>query len=1097
MAEQYVNVITVDDTSISPPTTETYKIEAHRLATDKVGDATHPVYFDGGVPVQCSGGTGGGGGGDTIVIIPDPNIASYNRNDKTEIAKFKINDGDTGYLYAPKLSSGYVKKVLWSGVLSQNNGVGGGTDLENPFTDFDFLYFYIEDNRNAVGARVVIVPTSGLEARVLQNRALISCSLYGTLGITLRFTTTKHVQIEGFNNLPNAESSSSDEGQLSVILTKIEGVTLGISKGGWGKNTREMIWSGEASEVDQSTRLDFIKDEEQEFKHLNNYDFIYVYGHRSGETSDHIDIGAVDSLKAKIENHEAFLICGDFGDSSKTLNFENDGFYIWAEDSSDYIITRIDGVKYGAEILDSGGGGDISTCMLRGVHNVTNGFSNDSQVQYVTAEENHITAEGSGHACGVESWRWTEDINISNGHLEGTNNSLDNVNSENHVEGLSNSIKYLRPEDWLNLGQGLPTPITANGELIDDYNRDYFAETPYPENPSGEQGAALNNYAVFPQASHVEGICNKVHGSASHAEGVGCVAGLESIYSGYDPDTHLLRNYTYYDEYENSYRSLSACHAEGVKTLAIGYGTHAEGKDTIAGKIQIEVGDAFERDFIDGEDYYVSEGCHAEGYNTFAYGDYSHAEGLGEGRVLNTAIGEASHVEGVCTCATGRGAHAEGGGGYDGTEPYYVNLAAGDISHAEGNFTSAFGGASHSEGFYTCAGGYVSRENYETGEIEWYYIGANHSEGVYTCAHGYGSHAEGSGYLDFYGRASGNDICTAFGNFSHAEGCGTHSYGEHSHSEGFKTSASGQYSHAEGIAYGYEVDYETYHKLTQAIGEGSHAEGCGSSAIGKASHSEGFKTCAVGDYSHSEGSESISEGAYSHAEGFGTSCNNPNAHSCGQYNAAMVTGNTETAPMGTAFVIGNGFEHSLGVTRSNAFSIGFDGNGSIAGSLSSGGGDYAEYFEWSDKNKNAEDRIGKFVTIEEDKIRIANSEDDYILGITSAGCSILGNGDCGTWTQMYLKDEFGRDIMEEGHKKINPEYDASQSYISRAKRPEWAAVGMLGVIPVIDDGTCVVGKYCKVNDNGIATYQGTYNKNENYYRVIERVSDNVIKVIFK
>ena len=50
---------------------------------------------------------------------------------------------------------------------------------------------------------------------------------------------------------------------------------------------------------------------------------------------------------------------------------------------------------------------------------------------------------------------------------------------------------------------------------------------------------------------------------------------------------------------------------------------------------------------------------------------------------------------------------------------------------------------------------------------------------------------------------------------------------------------------------------------------------------------------------------------------------------------------------------------------------------------------------------------------------------------------------------------------------------------------------MLGQIKVIDDGTCMPNGYCSVNENGIAT------KSDKGYRVMKRLSENIILVLFK
>lgn len=72
-----------------------------------------------------------------------------------------------------------------------------------------------------------------------------------------------------------------------------------------------------------------------------------------------------------------------------------------------------------------------------------------------------------------------------------------------------------------------------------------------------------------------------------------------------------------------------------------------------------------------------------------------------------------------------------------------------------------------------------------------------------------------------------------------------------------------------------------------------------------------------------------------------------------------------------------------------------------------------------------------------------------------------------------------------------PEYDPTQPYTGRMQRKEWSAVGMLGVLSVRDDGSCKVNGFCKLADGGIATASDTG------YRVVKRVTDNIVEVIFK
>ena len=316
-------------------------------------------------------------------------------------------------------------------------------------------------------------------------------------------------------------------------------------------------------------------------------------------------------------------------------------------------------------------------------------------------------------------------------------------------------------------------------------------------------------------------------------------------------------------------------------------------------------------------------------------------------------------------------------------------------------------------------------------------------------------------------------------------------------------------------------DYSTAEgNNTTASGVSSHAEGTRSTASGNYSHAEGWGTTASNNNSHAEGANTTAHSSNSHAEGANTTATNYASHAGGHYNAAMTTGGSNSNTVGTAFVIGNGTRSDA---LSNAFSVQYSGivkaQSTITASTTA---DYAEFFEWLDENPDEEDRVGYFVTLDGDKIRIATNEDDYILGVVSGEPFVLGNGDCDTWNGMFLRDEFRRTIYESAPKmveildsegnptgefeevegefegtrpKLNPEYDHTQPYISRFDRKEWAPVGMLGVLAVRHDGTAQVNGYVTVNADGIAT---ACDKNaENSYRVIKANSDAVVEIIFR
>lgn len=230
---------------------------------------------------------------------------------------------------------------------------------------------------------------------------------------------------------------------------------------------------------------------------------------------------------------------------------------------------------------------------------------------------------------------------------------------------------------------------------------------------------------------------------------------------------------------------------------------------------------------------------------------------------------------------------------------------------------------------------------------------------------------------------------------------------------------------------------------------------------------------------------------------------------------------------GDAFIIGNGNSTVYGSqeqTQSNAFRVTYAGKAYGLAAYSSSGADYAEYFEWKDGNPNNEDRRGRLVTLDGEKIRLATADDDYILGVVSANPCIEGDVYSDDWQGKYLTDVFGQRLtqtvhiparyeeqeitdpetgetttenvlVEDEHDAVqwvlNPDYDPEQEYVSREDRKEWSAIGLMGKLVVIDDGTCEVNGYCKAGVNGIAT------KADDGYRVMARIDDTHIRVLVR
>lgn len=540
--------------------------------------------------------------------------------------------------------------------------------------------------------------------------------------------------------------------------------------------------------------------------------------------------------------------------------------------------------------------------------------------------------------------------------------------------------------------------------------------------------------------------------------------------------------------------------AQGIGCVSLGYNTKAYGMGAVA------EGDGAVSGAQDGS----TNGTHAEGSGV-ATGDYSHAEGVG-----TSASGYAAHSEGATTSASGEEAHAEGNtttasGRYSHAEGLRCR-ATGDYSHAEGSYTETHSASAHSEGATTRARGVASHAEgygvYADGDY-------SHAEGKGSNCVGNDSHAEGHECMVFsvgshaegWGSIAGDSSMTASDSIyggAHAEGGNTKAYGQGTHAEGIGSQAYGGGSHAEG----YQCKAGNDNKAASI--NGSHAEGRATEAAGQCAHSEGISTIANGNYSHAGGQVSVAASGSSFAHGYYVTASQAYEAAFGSYNV-LSTSSTQR------FVVGSGTASA----RSNCFRV-MTNAVYGTGAYNSTGADYAEMFEWKDGNPVNEDRCGRFVTLEGEYIRLAQPSDDFILGVVSGAPSVIGDVHDDQWKGMYETDIFGRpvfevvdipavteevenllepgqkfiDVIEEEQKgvkrlKLNPDYDSEQDYVPRSERPEWDAVGMLGKLVMVDDGTCLVDHYCKVGNDGVATKSTEKTR----FRVMAQLDSNHIRVL--
>ncbi|WP_374115533.1 peptidase G2 autoproteolytic cleavage domain-containing protein [Bacillus atrophaeus] len=187
--------------------------------------------------------------------------------------------------------------------------------------------------------------------------------------------------------------------------------------------------------------------------------------------------------------------------------------------------------------------------------------------------------------------------------------------------------------------------------------------------------------------------------------------------------------------------------------------------------------------------------------------------------------------------------------------------------------------------------------------------------------------------------------------------------------------------------------------------------------------------------------------------------------------------------------------HNITLRKSYTVAGGFDairwqlesisGDGKFAGTVT-GGSTFADYGEYFESENGQAIPTGTLVTLRGDKIAAAQEEDNIIGAISETAAVLLGESTF-HWQGRYLRNEFGGLVYEEvnkpytdenGNKRIevrkhpkeNPHYDPQleEEYLSRADRPEWNVVGLVGQVHVRIDATVSPG--CRLKAvNGIGT----------------------------
>lgn len=643
-------------------------------------------------------------------------------------------------------------------------------------------------------------------------------------------------------------------------------------------------------------------------------------------------------------------------------------------------------------------------------------------------------------------------------HIEGYDNT--HLGKYSHVEGYKNFslgvISHIEGKKNNDQGDRNHTEGQENVQYYDSYNShtEGYKNQNYEGSTCHLEGS--QNIIQGGENNHIEGVQNSIKSSYciySHVEGCGC---------------------TVWDDGES-------LHLEGEYSTVYKYslGSHVEGC---------------------GSRIYRGDGAHAEGYYSLANGIGSHVEGNN-----SVAKGETSHAEGEQTCANGNYSHAEGSGSY----------AMGESSHAEGAANTANTKYSHAEGLLN----FIDRfRNSIDDYIKFSVNSYNKSTKVMTTKNHTNKYNGGfpraslklpsKTYLymiyfstPFYDSSLYEDKWNSykFMDYCSFKKTGTNTYAVDSTQHICNNLLDELPTTGSNAAWiGIESDTVINFNTTEL--EGSHIEGSANYISGNWSHVEGRLNDAT-------------KADYAHVEGICNSTTNMGSHVAGMFAKKPTDGRTFKTQLGDVLVIGNGTsdnqpsDEHIEFVPSNALRVTYGGDVLTTKAYQSSGADYAEYiYEWHDGNKDKEDRIGYFVTIKGKKLYKATSK-SVITGITSGNPSIIGNSD-EDYIHKYERDKFNRIVWEDttdeegniihnSRMKLNKDYnpDLQNTYVHRNDRPEWDAVGMIGVLPVRDDGTCIEDEWCVSNDEGIATYSGV--RTMDSFLVLERIDENTIKVLIK
>lgn len=275
-------------------------------------------------------------------------------------------------------------------------------------------------------------------------------------------------------------------------------------------------------------------------------------------------------------------------------------------------------------------------------------------------------------------------------------------------------------------------------------------------------------------------------------------------------------------------------------------------------------------------------------------------------------------------------------------------------------------------------------------------------------------------------------------------------------------------------------------RIASSTGEPTHDQSIILSSTSSPTATGSKTIVAASSNSHAEGEGAVVLGSAgnSRARGPRSSIFSSSGSSAGQpsggFGSMVLASNLTVNPKSYSVVGGYGSSGNESSANRKWELNSLTGEVTAAGQFS-GGSSFSDYAEFFESNNGSSIDSGMLVTLDKDKIRLADTGDD-ILGVISETAAVILGSAAFQWQGRLLTNEFGGHVYELQHVRTydvdedgntlttyseeiidlpleNPKYDSSYEYKARTERSEWNVVGLTGQVFVRVDEDVQAGDW--------------------------------------